>query len=60
MHLDKSVVGFGTFFLVMALIVPPGLHAHWGMQGIFFACGSAGMVAFIRNARRVEPFTTRG
>ena len=24
MHLDKSVVGFGTFFLVMALIVPPG------------------------------------
>ena len=29
------------------------------MQGIFFLCGIAVMVAFIRNARRVEPFTTR-
>ena len=30
------------------------------MQGIFFLCGIAVMVAFIRNARLVEPFTTRG
>jgi len=36
---------------------PYGVHA---MQGIFFLCGIAVMVAFIRNARRVEPFTTRG
>jgi hypothetical protein len=36
---------------------PYGVHI---MQGIFFACGIAVMVAFIRNARRVEPFTTRG
>jgi 4-hydroxy-tetrahydrodipicolinate synthase len=36
---------------------PYGVHI---MQGIFFACGIAVMVEFIRNARRVEPFTTRG
>ena len=42
-----SYLGFG----------PYGVHI---MQGIFFACGIAVMVAFIRNARRVEPFTTRG
>jgi len=36
---------------------PYGVHI---MQGIFFLCGIAVMVAFIRNARRVEPFTTRG
>ncbi len=27
------------------------------MQGIFFICGIAVMIAFIRNAQRVEPFT---
>ena len=36
---------------------PYGVHI---MQGIFFLCGIAVMIAFIRNARRVEPFTTRG
>jgi len=36
---------------------PYGVHI---MQGIFFLCGLAVMVAFIRNASRVEPFTTRG
>jgi hypothetical protein len=36
---------------------PYGVHV---MQGIFFLCGIAVMAAFIRNARRVEPFTTRG
>jgi uncharacterized membrane protein len=36
---------------------PYGVHV---MQGIFFVCGIAVMVAFIRNAQRVEPFTTRG
>jgi hypothetical protein len=34
-----------------------GVHI---MQGIFFIAGIAVMVAFIRSARRVEPFTTRG
>jgi hypothetical protein len=36
---------------------------HYGvpvMQGIFFLGGIAVMFAFIRNAQRVEPFTTRG
>jgi hypothetical protein len=36
---------------------PYGVHI---MQGIFFLCGIAIMVAFIRNAQQVEPFTTRG
>jgi hypothetical protein len=34
-----------------------GVHI---MQGLFFVCGLAVMVAFVRNARRVEPFTRRG
>jgi hypothetical protein len=36
---------------------PYGVHI---MQGLFFLCGIAFMFGFIRNARRVEPFTTRG
>jgi heme A synthase len=36
---------------------PYGVHIT---QGIFFLCGIAVMMAFIRNARRVEPFTRRG
>ena len=30
------------------------------MQGIFFLCGIAVMISFVRNAQRVEPFTRRG
>jgi hypothetical protein len=33
---------------------------HYGVyiaQGIFFICGIAVMVGFIRHARRIEPFT---
>jgi len=36
---------------------PYGVHI---MQGLFFLCGIAVMVAFVRNAQRVEPFSTRG
>jgi hypothetical protein len=36
---------------------PYGVHI---MQGLFFLCGIAVMVAFIRHARVVEPFTRRG
>jgi hypothetical protein len=36
---------------------PYGVHI---MQGIFFLCGLAVMIAFLRHARLVEPFTTRG
>jgi hypothetical protein len=32
-----------------------GVHI---MQALFFLCGIAIMVAFMRNAQRVEPFTT--
>jgi hypothetical protein len=35
---------------------PYGVHI---MQGVFFLCGIAVMVAFIRSAQQVEPFTTR-
>jgi hypothetical protein len=30
------------------------------VQGLFFICGVAVMIAFLRNAQRVEPFVTRG
>jgi hypothetical protein len=36
---------------------PYGVHI---MQGVFFVCGMAVMVAFVRAAQRVEPFFTRG
>jgi hypothetical protein len=32
-----------------------GVHVF---QAIFFACGIAVMIAFLRNAKSVEPFTT--
>ena len=35
---------------------PYGVHI---MQGLFFLCGLAVMVAFVRSAQRVEPFTSR-
>jgi hypothetical protein len=35
---------------------PIGEHV---MQGLFFIAGTAAMVGFLRNAQRVEPFTTR-
>jgi hypothetical protein len=34
---------------------PYGVHV---MQGLFFLCGLAVMVAFVRSAQRIEPFTT--
>jgi hypothetical protein len=33
-----------------------GVHI---LQALFFALGVAVMISFVRNARRVEPFTTR-
>jgi hypothetical protein len=35
---------------------PDGVHVF---QAIFFVCGIAVMVAFVRNAKLVEPFLTR-
>ena len=36
---------------------PYGVHIA---QGVFFLLGLAVMVSFIRNAKQVEPFTTKG
>jgi hypothetical protein len=47
MHLHKSVIGFVTFFLALALIVPPAERAHWGMQGIFLAMIAATAASFL-------------
>jgi hypothetical protein len=35
---------------------PYGVHI---MQGLFFICGIAVMISFLRNAQRVEPFLTK-
>jgi hypothetical protein len=35
---------------------PYGVHFA---QAVFFACGIAVMVAFMRHAQRIEPFTSR-
>ena len=37
-----------------------GVYGEHITQGLFFICGVAVMIAFLRNAQRVEPFITRG
>jgi hypothetical protein len=51
----------GTFAAGWAVAILFGLgdYAHWVLQAIFFAFGVMVMVAFVRSARRIEPFTTR-
>jgi hypothetical protein len=54
---------FGAAFAggwAVASLLELGLYGERVMQGLFFVCGIAVMVAFIRSAQRVEPFTTRG
>ena len=54
---------FGAAFAggwAIANLFELGTYGEHIMQGLFFLCGIAVMVAFIRSARRVEPFTTRG
>ena len=54
---------FGAAFAggwAVASLMEWGTTGEHIMQGIFFLCGIAVMTAFIRNARAVEPFTTRG
>ena len=54
---------FGAAFAggwAVANLLELGRYGEHIIQGIFFACGIAIMVAFIRSAQRVEPFTTRG
>ena len=54
---------FGAAFAggwAVANLLELGSYGEHIMQGIFFACGVAIMVAFLRSAQRIEPFTTRG
>ena len=54
---------FGAAFAggwAVAKLLELGPYGEHIMQGIFFLCGIAVMVAFTRSARRVEPFTTTG
>jgi hypothetical protein len=54
---------FGAAFAggwAVANLLELGPYGEHIVQGIFFLCGIAVMVAFIRSAQRVEPFTTRG
>jgi membrane protein implicated in regulation of membrane protease activity len=37
-----------------------GPYGVYGLQALFFLIGLVVMVAFVRNAKRVEPFVTRG
>jgi uncharacterized membrane protein len=51
----------GTFAAGWAFAILFGLghYAHWVLQAIFFAFGMVVMAAFLRSARRIEPFTTQ-
>ena len=54
---------FGAAFAggwAVASYLDLGVYGEHIMQGVFFLCGVAVMIAFIRNAQRVEPFSTRG
>ena len=54
---------FGAAFAggwAVANLLELGSYGEHIVQGIFFLCGIAVMVAFIRSAQRVEPFTTHG
>jgi hypothetical protein len=54
---------FGAAFAggwALANLLDLGPYGEHIMQGLFFACGIAIMVAFIRAAQRVEPFTRKG
>ena len=53
---------FGAAFAggwAIANLFELGRTASTSLQGIFFLCGIAVMVQFVRAARRVEPFTRR-
>ena len=54
---------FGAAFAggwAVASLLELGPYGEHIMQGLFFLCGVAVMVAFVRSAQRVEPFTKRG
>ena len=54
---------FGAAFAggwAVAVLFHLGDQGVYVLQALFFLAGVAVMVAFVRNARRIEPFTTRG
>jgi len=52
-----NLLGLGQYRIPLGSLVVDGTHV---MQGIFFIVGIIVMVSFVRNAQRVEPFTTAG
>jgi hypothetical protein len=65
----ENLTGFGDFIVglahsILSLVgVDLAIPARAGvvvLQAVFFAVGVVVMVAFLRTAQRVEPFTTRG
>jgi hypothetical protein len=53
---------FGAAFAggwAVAILFDLGGYSHYVLQAIFFACGLAVMAAFLRSARRIEPFTKK-
>jgi hypothetical protein len=54
---------FGAAFAggwAVAGLLDLGPYGVYGLQALFFLIGLVVMVAFVRNAQRVEPFVTRG
>jgi len=53
---------FGAAFAAgwaVAILFGLGDYAHYVLQAIFFGLGVLVMIAFLRSAQRIEPFTTR-
>jgi hypothetical protein len=50
-----NLLGLGHYRFPLGSLVVDGTHV---MQAIFFVIGIIVMVSFVRNAQRVEPFTT--
>jgi len=53
---------FGATFAgawAVAILFNLGDYAHYILQGLFFLAGMMVMVAFVRSALRIEPFTSR-
>jgi hypothetical protein len=52
-----NLLGFGQYSVTLGGFVVDGTHV---VQAVFFIVGIMVMVSFVRNAQRVEPFTSAG
>jgi hypothetical protein len=53
---------FGAAFAggwAVAILFNLGGYSHYILQALFSACGLAVMIAFLRSAQRIEPFTSK-